>query len=239
MTLIREYKQPTTPEEIKFGRLDLACRSKGQNGQTKVSEYEVKVFRVALGEDDKLHMLDAIGSAGEILSLRASLGKSVNAKLKFYGCGRVGSYRAPEKVEAGYRFYTEAVGGLMGGRQMVHFIAISNHPGFMPYVNPLALAKCLASNAFTTPFLCPHLHGEGTPDWMPYITEQLLQRNALRYLDCFNCNAGILMQRENEIENVISEGVKGGHLPWVPHDLDEIKAAVRAARKKSRPAVGI
>lgn len=233
MTTLKLYSQPKTVDDISFGRLELECRSKTRDGGAKLSEYDdLKVYRCALGDDDKLHLLDVIGSAGDILALRAAMGKSVSSKMKFRGCHGVGQYRSPEKCETGYRFHTEAIGGRMGGKQMVHFIAMSNQPGFMPYVTPNSLAKCLATPSFTTPFLSPDLHGEGTPDWMPYIIEELLNRGTLKMLDCFNCNAGILMPRESDIEDAISQGVKSGKLPWIPYELQEIAAANKALTLK-------
>ena len=222
---IKLYKQPETIEQIKFGQLELECRSRKADGSAKLSDYEIKVYRCALGDDDTMHLLDVVGAASEILALRAAMGKSVTSKFTFRGCTGVGQWRNPAKCEKGYRFHTEAIGGRVGGKQMVHFVAISNAPGFMPYVTPHALAKCLATDAFTTPFLSPDLHGEGCPDWVPYLMQQLLDRDCLKYLDCFNCNAGILKPRESEIENIVSVGVSSGALPWIPYDLEEIAAA--------------
>lgn len=242
MTTVRQFTHKTKPEEIKFGKLELAVRSRSALGEAKLSQYDqIQVYRAALGNDDKIHLLDVIAPSGEIQALRAALGKSVNSGMKFYGCSPIGQYRNPEKCEHGYRFHMETVGGRMGGKQLVHFIAISNQAGFMPYVTPDSLAKCLGSNAFTTPFLCPAVHGDGVPDWMPYITEKLAERKTLTYLDSFNCNAAILLQRENEIENIISTGVKDKSLPWVPYDLAEITAAKRDAepKKPARKAVVI
>lgn len=231
-TALREYRQPLSADEIVFGKLELTCRKRDRQGTASQSEYGgLKVYRAAISKEDKISLLDVIGPTGEVMALRAALGTKIDSEFKFSDCGvGIREYRQPERDECGYRYYYENVGQKLGGRQLIHFIAVSNKAGFMPMVTSYALARCLASEKFNTPFLCPEIHGEGVPDWMPYLTQKFLEREVLQYLDSWNCNAGLLLPRQAEIENIVSEGVADGSLPWVDYDVKEIAAALADQR---------
>ena len=223
MKALRKYEPPKSAEDVEFCKLELLTTTKSKTGESRKSDFEAKVYRAAIGDDDLIYMLDIIAESGKVRAMQSALTCAVSATWKFRDCPSIGTWRSPERDDRwGYRTYSEAIGGRVGGSQLMHFICISNKPGFMPFVTPSAVAKCLGGDAFSTPFLTPLLHGEGVPDWMPWLTQKLVDSRTLKYLDCYNCNAGLLIPRENELENIISEGVKTKALPWVPYDPAEI-----------------
>lgn len=225
------FQQPTRPEDVVLAKMNLECRKRDMFGNPVVSDFTVQVYRACMGKSDRLlYLLDIVTPTVQSLqAVRASLTKGVPARYRFEDCPAIPNYINPEKeTQYGYRTYTETLGDQRC--PLYHLIAVANKPGFMPYVTPHALAKCLATDAYSTPFLTPTLHGESVPDWMPYIRDKLLEGRTLQYENSFNCLGGTLLPgSEKEVENIISEGVRSGALLWPEYDVNEIVEAQRDA----------
>lgn len=80
---------------------------------------------------------------------------------------------------------------------------VSRVPGFMPVMNKAALWRRLISEQFTTPLL---------KAWLPWIEQELIRRELLVPLSCFNCACGLLSATNDDLDEVISDGLKGKEL---------------------------
>jgi hypothetical protein len=222
---IDEYIDERDPEQLHLADLNIVTRTRQLDGSAKETKLTAQCYRAAIGRDDVIYLLDVAGPAMTIRAISAGLNKSVSTSFQIEGAEDIRRYTALKKDEQhGYRTETTTIGP--PGCSLTHFIAISNAPGFMPYVNATALAKSLGTDHFSTPFLTPVLHGPGVPDWMPYICKRLIEESTLQYTRSHNCKGGILKSEGEMIEKIVSEGVRDGHLPWVPYDIDEILKAI-------------
>lgn len=76
---------------------------------------------------------------------------------------------------------------------------ISKVPGFMPVMNKAALWRRLISEQYTTPLL---------KAWLPWIEHELIRRDLLVPLRCFNCACGLLSATNDDLDDVVSSGLK-------------------------------
>jgi hypothetical protein len=84
-----------------------------------------------------------------------------------------------------------------------HLLAVSKLPGFMPVVSETALNRELRSPLYTTPYL---------REWVPYISERLIEAEMLKILPGFRTTCAFLKCGSPELDEVISVGVREGHL---------------------------
>lgn len=239
-TRIRKFSPVKPFNEVSLGKMNLGYRKEAKTGGTQKAEIDgIEVYRAACGHhDDKLYMVDVVCSKMEYRALHACLTSGVGAKFKFSGCNGIGYYRTLEREkDFPYRTYTEEFRvGDSRANAKVHYIAISTNPSFLPLVDVPSVAINLASPRFTVPFLSPHLYGSGTPDWVPYIMDEMIGEDMLTYADCHNACCGFLLPREQTLEAIISRGVQNGMLRWPNFDPQEIYEANRALRESQRPA---
>lgn len=231
-TRVRKWEQPkVTADSVKLGSMELGYRTKTKHG-SKATELEgISVYRGAGGRhDDILYMIDVVCSPMEWRAVHACLTTGVTAKFKFRGCGNdLGSWRTFERDKTyGYRTYHErfTVDGSRSNSK-IHYIAVSNNPGFLPQVDPISMAYKLASPMFSTPFLSPVMHGQEYDDWVPYIMDEAIKHEMLTYMECFNCVSGFVHARENIFQEIVSRGVRTGILKWPEYDPAEIIEACR------------
>ena len=226
------FKDVKEPDNLHLADLKLTTQTRNQFGDAKETKLVAQCYRAAVARDNTIMLLDVVGNTQVIRAISAGLHKSVTVSFGLEGCYEIGRHWTLKKdTEHGYRTETESIGP--PGCALTHFIAISNAPGFMPYVNPTALAKCLARDDYQTPFLSPVLHGPEVPDWLPWIAKRLIDERTLSYIYSHNCKAGIIKPDAGQIEQIISEGVRDGHLKWVDYDVNEIiKANTELARRK-------
>lgn len=227
---LRTYEQPTEPAQLSLGFLEMCYRTKGATGARSTviggNNGRVWVYRAAAGEDDKVYLLDVICTPMEYRAIHAGLTSGLDARFKFYDCGVANARSLECESQFGYRTFTHRItvpGHRQNGR--IHYLAVSQHPSFLPVVCEQALAYKLGGIEFSTPFITPHLHGGDVPDWMPYIAGRLVDEKALVYLESHNCIAGFLYPRENVLQQIVTEGVKSGALPWPKYDPSEIAQA--------------
>jgi hypothetical protein len=99
---------------------------------------------------------------------------------------------------AGYERY---IGRIANG--IWHMMLVSRVEGFMPVLNRAALWRKLNSVQFTTPLL---------KAWLPWIHEEMVRRELLIPLRCFNCQCGWLKATDTDLDAVVSDGLRGGQL---------------------------
>jgi hypothetical protein len=231
----RTYEQPTDPNALSLGQLELGYRTKSRGGGSKSTQLggyggSIMVYRAAVGyNDDSIYMLDVVCSPTEYRAIHAAMTSGISAKFRFYGCG-IPSHRTLEREKLyGYKTYVHKI--MIDGvrtNSKFHYLAVSQHPSFIPYVDHTAVAYKLATPTFSTPFLSPDLHGD-VPDWMPYIVDEMLDKGMLSYLPAHNCLPGFLHTRENVLQEIVTRGVKTGKLAWPKYDPEEIRTAVAEA----------
>jgi hypothetical protein len=223
----RAYIEPKTPDAIKLGKLEVGYRTVDKSGGTKRTEVDADVFRAAAGvHDDYVYMLDIVCSVMQYRAIHACLTSGGKAKFKFRSCG-IPSFRDLEREpQYGYHTYQERfMVGNNRSNAVVHYLAVSKHPAFLPVVDTTSLAFKLQTTQFSTPFLSPALHGPDVPDWMPYILDEAIGRDMVEYLSCHNANSGMVHPRENILQEIIKRGVNNGSLPWPAYDPAEIEVA--------------
>jgi hypothetical protein len=95
---------------------------------------------------------------------------------------------------AGYERHIAKVA--LGTWQMM---LVSRMPGFLPVLCPASLWGRLTSETFTTPLL---------KSWLPWIQKELERRELLLPLRCFNCACGWLKATSDDLDEIVSEGLK-------------------------------
>lgn len=98
----------------------------------------------------------------------------------------------------GYATYTHKI-----GYGQAHALFVTRSPGFMKVVTPEALWQELNTTRFTTPLL---------REWMPHIEAKLREEELLEEAHSFGCNCGILSAMTKDLDEIVSLGLKQGHL---------------------------
>ena len=64
----------------------------------------------------------------------------------------------------------------------------------------------LTDPRFTTPVL---------RDWVPYISQEMRERDILEEAHVFNCNCGIMSATTKDLDEIVTEGLRSGaiHIP--------------------------
>jgi hypothetical protein len=98
--------------------------------------------------------------------------------------------------------YTASVARLAPG--VVHLVALARVPGLMPCLSDDHLWTELSSPRYTTPLL---------RSWIGWIKRKLLERGQLAMADGYGeQGAGVLTIEPDELDEVVSEGVRFGYL---------------------------
>lgn len=245
-TLVRKFSTPTDPEKVSLASLEVGYRvENSRGGGTKKQELGgIKVYRAACGRhDDLLYMLDIVCAPMEFRAVHACLTSNVTAKFRFRGSSGISLHRSLEREKtAGYRTYIERFNiGDSRANSKIHYLAISNHPSFLPVVEPISVAYKLNGTEFSTPFLSPALHGPdyNEMDWVPYMMDEMIRQQMLVYLDCHNACSGFIHGREATLQQIISDGVRKGILPWPKFDPREIYEANKDQEKTLQSVVAV
>jgi hypothetical protein len=107
-------------------------------------------------------------------------------------------HRSGRRAEAGYRVHRHNL-----GYGTWHCVLAARRDGFLPCISDAALWAALTSNRFTTPLL---------RDWMPWVRQTLVARRLLKDCDCAGCTAGLLSATSEDLDAVVSAGLKQGQL---------------------------
>jgi hypothetical protein len=98
----------------------------------------------------------------------------------------------------GYRIYRSKLDyGLW------HVLCLAKRAGFMPVMTDESLWRHLQCDQFTTPIL---------RDWTPWLTERMKERGVVAELVQAGCQAGLVLADDATLDELVSVGIKEGHL---------------------------
>ena len=100
--------------------------------------------------------------------------------------------------------YTAAVAKLAPG--VIHLVALAKIPGLMPNMSDDHLWAELSGPRYTTPLL---------RSWIPWLKEAMAQGGGIVVADGFASTVGVLKTEPDELDALVTSGVKEGHLRMV------------------------
>lgn len=166
------------------------------------NRYSVQCDRAAVAKDGTVYLLSIVAESQKCKGIGAALNS--NAAVSFsgedfrYQVGGNPVYVPCEKslsrCAGGYRRHTHRLG--YGWMQAMY---VARSPGFLPSVSEEALWQELNTNRFTTPIL---------REWLPYLTEKLLDRELLSYLPGHRCECGLLTASTADLDLIVTDGIQ-------------------------------
>jgi hypothetical protein len=100
--------------------------------------------------------------------------------------------------------YAAAVTKLAPG--VIHLVALAKIPGLMPNMSDDHLWGELISPRYTTPLLRP---------WVPWLKEAMAAGGSIVLADGIASSVGVLKAEPDELDTLVTDGVKAGHLKMV------------------------
>jgi len=79
-----------------------------------------------------------------------------------------------------------------------HFLAVAKTPGLMPVLSESAVWTELRSERFTTPLL---------RGWVPWLMQELEDKEQIVRLHCFGCDAGLLTADTEFLDKLVEDGI--------------------------------
>jgi hypothetical protein len=101
---------------------------------------------------------------------------------------------------------------------LAHALFTARTPGLLVSLAEESLWQELKTTRFTTPLL---------RDWMPWLTNQLLDQGLLVEADCHRCRCGVLQATTADLDAVVSRGLQEGHIT-IPGAADTPLQAIPA-----------
>jgi len=89
---------------------------------------------------------------------------------------------------------------------VIHLVALAKIPGLMPNISDDHLWTELISPRYTTPLL---------RSWIPWLKRIMAQGGGIVVADGVAANVGVLRTEPDELDALVTLGVKEGHLPLV------------------------
>lgn len=189
--------QDCQPAEV--GTFEFEVYGGGRLGRRTASRFKLRCDAIGLHEQEVL-LLSVVGPETSVKALTAGLRSSGKDQRRIDYSVRVGELERSqlERCSAGYRIYrTRFAYGLW------HVLCLAKRDGFMPVLTEESLWQQLQSDAFTTPLL---------RDWAAWLYRTMKERNLIVELDQSGCTAGLLLADNEALDQLVSEGVKAGHL---------------------------
>lgn len=151
-----------------------------------------------------LLIVSAVGPQTVVKAITAVLHSTRFVTLSAKDCGdccpyygqRVRNLRT--EVDYGYRVSRTRL-----GFDSWHLLAINEDPGLIPVYSQRSLLDKLKSHRFTTPIL---------DGWIGYLTAELKERGHFKTLPSFGCRAGFLTLNDNQLDAIVSEGLRDGKI---------------------------
>jgi hypothetical protein len=100
--------------------------------------------------------------------------------------------------------YTAALARLAPGA--VHLVALAKLPGLMPDLSDDRLWAELCGERYTTPLL---------RTWTPWISKKLIATGGIVTAQGYAANSGVLTATPEALDELVSSGVRNGHLEMV------------------------
>jgi hypothetical protein len=175
----------------------------------KESIAAVKYDRIAVDSHGKLMLVSLVADGVRIKAIRAMLSGTVG---KAHANASGGMIRRPTDPQWRYGEHPGRLEPTEGGYNtwvhkldygQYHVLFITRQPGFMPVVNDEAIWRELNADRFTTPIL---------KEWMPWIDKKLRGKGVLEDARSFNAHCGILGAVVADLDEIVSSGLKDGHI---------------------------
>ncbi len=100
--------------------------------------------------------------------------------------------------------YSAAVAKLAPG--VIHLVALARIPGIMPNMTDDHLWSELAGPRYTTPLL---------RSWIPWLKQAMVKDSGIVVAEGFASAVGVLKVEADELDALVTSGVKEGHLKMV------------------------
>lgn len=164
------------------------------------SQFTVSCHALALAPDPYHNILamSVSGADTAIKAIRAILHeKKMQCSFKASGCmPACGEYATLARSADKYSTWTARL-----GLHSVHMVAIAQDPTLLRSVSDESLWQELRGERFTTPMLRA---------WVPGLRADLKDEERLVNANCFGCNVGLLRVTQEELDEMVSSGVRRG-----------------------------
>jgi hypothetical protein len=144
-------------------------------------------------EGQSLHILSVMGAESAAKAIAAILHSEGKARFRIDADG-INAYQEFDKDKEGYSLYRHRA-----SLNSWHFLCISKRKGLLTSLDEASVWRELRSERFTTPLL---------RGWAPYIVDELKDRDLLRRLDGFGCDAGLLTAENDDLDEIVTDGLK-------------------------------
>lgn len=171
-------------------------------------ERDIVADRVAIDKDGHLLFASIVTDAMQFKGIRGAVctNKKVEIKAPELRVGVRGGPAYPPTVilkhPAGYTDSTHRL-----PFRKVHAFLLTKAVGFLPGATEAHLWKELMGSRYSTPLL---------REWMPWLMTELERRGLLVHARCFNCSCATLNLTTRSLDEVVSEGVRNGHITIPP-----------------------
>lgn len=194
MTEAREPVQPAV------GSFDIEVFSSGRGRRTTCSRFKLRCDAVALHEKEIL-LLSVAGSETAVKALTAGLRSSTKDQKRIDYTVHLDKVNETNltKCPEGYQVYRSRMEyGLW------HVLCLARREGFVPVVSDETIWQFLQGSQFTTPLL---------REWIAWLSQEMKKKNIQVELTQGGCHAGLILADTDTIDDLVSQGVKQGHLP--------------------------
>jgi hypothetical protein len=189
-------------EEMKFGGIEFSGKD--------IAIPNTPFDRIAISGRGELLLVSLVAPTQTIKQIRAILhtGNRVNIvaggiKVK-QPIGEPYTAHQPGNLHPSADGYTTHVHKLDYGQ--AHALMITKASGFIKIVTDETIWQELTDPRFTTPVL---------RDWVPHISQEMREREILEEAHVFNCNCGIMSATTQDLDEIVSEGLRAGAI-YIP-----------------------
>ncbi len=171
----------------------------GREGRRTSSRFTLRCDAIGLHYDEIL-LLSVVGPETSVKALTAGLRSSGKEQRRVEYSSHVGRVQgsALSPCPDGYRVHrTRLDYGLW------HVLCLAKRAGFMAAMTEDALWQHLQGSQFTTPLL---------RQWICWLTRKMKERGAIVELTQSGCQAGIVLADDAVLDELVSAGIKAGHL---------------------------
>ena len=152
-----------------------------------------------------LLLLSATGPDTAAKAVRATLYQpDIEAEFILHGDESEEMTRARTEFDGKPVSYGAAIAKLAPG--VIHLVALAKIPGFMPNMSDDHLWTELSGPRYTTPLL---------RSWIPWLKRTMTKDGGIVVANGFQATVGVLKTEPDELDALVMQGVKEGHLRMV------------------------
>jgi len=193
-------QQGQRPTEAVVGSLDLEVYSSGRGRRSTCSRFKLRCDAVALHEKEIL-LLSVVGSETSVKALTAGLRSSTKDQKRLEYTIHLGMVNETNltKCPDGYRVCRSKM-----DYGMWHVLCLAKRDGFLPVISDETVWQLLQRDRFTTPLL---------REWVPWLRQEMKKLGIIVAMTQSGCDAGLMLADSESLDDLVSRGVKQGHLP--------------------------